>query len=93
MITTTLDPISLDDFTDTESLPFLFEGKGDSDLKIYFESGHNRQEYLDTPLHASDGGSTTLNGVNAAIADNPITGSINQANQRLHTQEKTHEQL
>jgi hypothetical protein len=77
MIITTLDPISLNDVSDTETAPFLIEGKGDSELKIYFESEHNRQEYLNTPLHGSDGGSAALNGIYDAIADSPITGSIN----------------
>jgi YHS domain-containing protein len=77
MITTTLDPISLNDVTDIENAPFHVEGTGDCALKIYFESEHNKQEYLNTPLHGSDGGSTALNGIYDGIAESPITGSIN----------------
>jgi len=76
MITTTLDPISLNDVTDTENAPFLIEGEGASALKIYFESEANRQAYLDTPVHGSDG----LQGLKQIfddMADNPNTGSIN----------------
>jgi len=78
MITTTLDPITLNDVTDTENAPFVIEGEGDGAIKIYFESEQNRQAYLDTPLHGSDGGgSSALNGIYDDIADNPITGTIN----------------
>ncbi|MGB5178657.1 MAG: hypothetical protein WBP44_08015 [Gammaproteobacteria bacterium] len=37
MIATTLDPISLNDVTDTENAPYLVEGEGQKALKIYFE--------------------------------------------------------
>ena len=77
MITTTLDPMTLNDVTDLDNAPFLIEGEGDNAIKIYFESEQNRQEYLDIPLHGSDGGSTALNGIYDDIADNPITGTIN----------------
>jgi hypothetical protein len=45
MIITTLDPISLNDVSDTETAPVLIKGRGDGTLKIYFEYEHNRQEY------------------------------------------------
>lgn len=78
MITTTLDPITLNDVTDLENAPYVIEGKGDGAIKIYFESEMNRQAYLDTPLHGSDGGNTAaLNDVYIDMADNPMTGTIN----------------
>ncbi len=77
MITSTLDPISLNDVTDTENAPYVIEGKGDSALKIYFESEANKQEYLAIPMHSSDGMSG-LNRIYDDMADNPDTGSINQ---------------
>jgi len=76
MITTTLDPISLNDVTDTENAPCVIEGQGDSALKIYFESEDNKQEYLDTPLHGSEDMSG-LKKIYDDMADNPDTGSIN----------------
>jgi hypothetical protein len=77
MITTTLDPISLNDVTDLDSAPCVVEGEGDNAIKIYFESEQNRREYLDMPLHGSDGGSRALNNIFDDMADNPTTGSIN----------------
>ena len=77
MITTTLDPITLKDVTDLDNAPYLIEGEGENALRIYFESEQNRREYLDTPTHGSDGGSSALNGIYDDMADNPNTGSIN----------------
>ena len=77
MIVTTLDPITLNDVTDLDNAPYLIEGQGDGAIKIYFESEQNRQAYLDTPLHGSDGGTAALNGIYDGIADNPTTGTIN----------------
>jgi hypothetical protein len=77
MITTTLDPMTLKDVTDLENAPYVIEGQGDGAIKIYFESEENKQAYLDTPVHGSDGGSTALNGIFDDMADNPNTGSIN----------------
>ena len=76
MITTTLDPISLNDVTDLENAPFVVEGTGNHTLKIYFESEANRREYLDTPTHGSDAMSG-LKKIYDDMADNPNTGSIN----------------
>jgi hypothetical protein len=76
MITTTLDPISLNDVTDLENAPYVIEGEGQNTLKIYFESELNKQEYLNTPLHGSDGMSG-LKKIYDDMADNPNTGSIN----------------
>jgi len=76
MITSTLDPISMNDVTDLENAPYVIEGEGDNTLKIYFESEKNRQEYLDIPLHGSDGISG-LKKIYDEMADNPNTGSIN----------------
>ena len=47
MITTTLDPITLNDVMDLENAPYVIEGEGPNALKIYFESEQNRREYLD----------------------------------------------
>ena len=75
MITSTLDPISINDVTDLENAPFVIEGEGPCTLKIYFESEENRQEYLDRMLHAINGMSG-LKGSYDAMLENPNTGSI-----------------
>lgn len=76
MITSTIDPITMNDVTDLENAPYVVEGEGDNALKIYFESEENRREYLDIPVHGSDdmGG---LKSIYDDMADNPNTGSIN----------------
>ena len=76
MITTTLDPISLNDVTSTENAPCVIEGEGDNALIIYFESEENRQQYLSIPVHGSDGISS-LKKIYDDMAENPDTGSIN----------------
>ena len=76
MITTTLDPISLNDVTDIENAPNIVEGEGQNALKIYFESEANKLEYINTPLHGSDDMSGLKN-IYDDMADNPNTGSIN----------------
>jgi len=76
MITTTLDPITLNDVTDIENAPYVIEGEGDGALKIYFESEANRQAYLDTPVHGSEDMSG-LKKIYDDMAENPNTGSIN----------------
>jgi hypothetical protein len=76
MITTTLDPITLNDVTDIENAPYVIEGEGDGALRIYFESEKNKQEYLNTPVHGSDNMSGLKN-IYDDMADNPNTGSIN----------------
>jgi YHS domain-containing protein len=76
MITTTLDPISLNDVTDIDNAPYVVEGEGNGALKIYFESEENKQEYLDTPVHGSEDMSG-LKKIYDDMADNPDTGSIN----------------
>jgi hypothetical protein len=76
MLTTTRDPISMNDVTDPENAPFVVEGTGDSALKIYFESEANKQEYLDIELHGSENMSG-LKKIYDDMADNPNTGSIN----------------
>jgi YHS domain-containing protein len=68
----TLDPISMNDVTDTETAPYVIDG----DLKIYFESEANKCEYLDTPLHGALN-TQALNKVFDDASDSPITGSIN----------------
>jgi len=76
MITSTLDPISMNDVTDTDSAPFVIEGEGENALKVYFESEKNKQEYLSIGLHSSDHMSG-LKEIYDAMADNETTGSIN----------------
>ena len=68
----TLDPISMNDVTDTETAPYVIDG----DLKIYFQSEANKNEYLDIPMHEALN-SDALNKVFDDAADCPITGSIN----------------
>jgi hypothetical protein len=62
----------MNDVKDTETAPYIIDG----DLKVYFESEENRQEYLDIPLHGALN-SEGLNKVFDSAADSPITGSIN----------------
>jgi hypothetical protein len=76
MITTTLDPVSLNDVVDLENAPYVIEGDGVSTLKIYFESEANKQEYLSIPVHGSNG-TSGLKKIYDDMADNPNTGSIN----------------
>ena len=76
MITTTLDPITLNDVTDIENAPYVIEGEGDGALRIYFETEENKQEYLNTPVHGSDNMSGLKN-IYDDMADNSNTGSIN----------------
>ena len=52
MITVTRDPITLNDVKDLAHAPCLVEGRGDSALKIYFESEASKQEYLDMETHS-----------------------------------------
>lgn len=76
MRTSTLDPISLEDVTDLENAPFVIEGEGDSAIKVYFQSEDNRREYLEMELHGASN-SPGLKRIYDAVADNPITGTIN----------------
>ena len=72
----TLDPISLEDVSDTTNAPFIVEGDGDNALKIYFQSEDNRREYLAIEVHGSLN-SEGLRDIYDDAADSPITGSIN----------------
>ena len=76
MITSTIDPISMNDVSDLEDAPYVIEGEGNNALKIYFESEENRREYLEIPMHGSDGISG-LKSIYDDMANNPNTGSIN----------------
>jgi len=74
----TLDPITLNDVTDLENAPYVIEGEGDKAIKIYFESVENKCEYLETPMHGSDGESgAALKHIFDEMAENLDTGSIN----------------
>jgi len=68
----TLDPISMNDVEDINTAPYVIDG----DLKIYFESEENRNEYLDIPMHGALN-SENLNKIFDDASDSPITGSIN----------------
>ena len=70
----TLDPISMNDVTDTDNAPYVVEGDGPDALKIYFESEANKAEYLDIPLHTAN---PTLASAYEKVADSDITGTIN----------------
>lgn len=76
MITVTLDPVTLRDVSDLDHAPFVVEGSGSGEMKIYFESEANKQEYLGTEIHGSLN-TGNLTRIFNAIADNPTTGSIN----------------
>ena len=72
----TLDPMTLNDVVNTETAPYVIEGKGDQAIKIYFETEENKQDYMSMEMHGSDNISG-LKGIYDAMADNPDTGSIN----------------
>ena len=74
MITSTLDPITLNDVTDLDNAPYVIEGEGANALKIYFENEANKAEYLAIPLHTAN---ATLSAAYAKVADSDITGTIN----------------
>jgi len=76
MMTVTKDPITLNDVTDLAHAPFIIEGQGSGEMKIYFESEANKQEYLATETHSGIN-SSGLKAIFDDIADCPITGSIN----------------
>ena len=50
MIVTTRDPMTGHDVADLASAPFIIEGRGDSALKIYFESEESRRAYLEVEM-------------------------------------------
>ena len=54
MITSTLDPISMQDVTNLEKAPYVIEGDGDYALKIYFESEQNKQTYMEMSPHGAE---------------------------------------
>ena len=74
MITSTLDPISMNDVTDLEHAPYVVEGEGQNALKIYFENEAYKSEYLDIPLHTAN---SILSAAYAKVANSDITGRIN----------------
>lgn len=55
MIITTIDPVSGQKIIDPDEHPFVIEGSGFAETKIYFESEATRQQYLaqqpDDPLN------------------------------------------
>lgn len=49
-IRTTTDPITLNEVSDPENHPCLYEGDGENGVEIYFESEASKQAYLDMEL-------------------------------------------
>ena len=45
-IRTTTDPITLQEVSNPEDHPCVYEGDGENGIEIYFENEENRQEYL-----------------------------------------------
>ena len=45
-IRVTTDPVSLNDVTDPESHPCIYQGDGNNGLEIYFETESNRDQFL-----------------------------------------------
>lgn len=76
MMIVTKDPITLNDVTDLDHAPFLIEGQWSGQMKIYFESEANKQEYLGTETHGSCN-TSGLKQIFDDMADCPITGGIN----------------
>lgn len=76
MITFTRDPITLNDVSNLAEAPYIIEGQGSGQVKIYFESEANKQEYLGTETHSGVSG-PGLKRIFDEMADNPNTGSIN----------------
>ena len=50
IIRTTTDPITLQDVTNPELHPCVYEGDGENGLEIYFESEATKKMYLDMEL-------------------------------------------
>jgi hypothetical protein len=50
MIVTTRDPMTGRDVPNLASAPFVIEGRGDSAIKIFFESEQSRQAYIEVEL-------------------------------------------
>ena len=49
-IRSTTDPITLNDITDPDNHPCLYEGDGDNGLEIYFENEENKKIYMEMEL-------------------------------------------
>ena len=45
-IRVTTDPVSLNDVSDPEDHPCIYEGDGNNGLEIYFENEFNRNQFL-----------------------------------------------
>lgn len=50
IIRTTMDPITLQDVSNPEQHPCLYEGDGENGLEIYFESEDTKQMYMNMEL-------------------------------------------
>ena len=73
---TTTDPMTGNEVTETDSAPFIIEGKGDDALKIYFESEASRQEYLDFSAENDTTDAGIIDAYNQ-LRDNETTGTVN----------------
>ena len=49
-ISSTTDPITLNDVHDPENHPCLYEGDGENGLEIYFENEENKRIYMEMEL-------------------------------------------
>ena len=76
MRTTTTDPMTGNEVTDTDNAPFVIEGQDDNALKIYFESEVSRQEYLEFSEESSATDTGIIDAYNL-LRDNETTGTIN----------------
>lgn len=72
----TSDPMTLSKVTDTENAPCVMEGEGEGEIRTYFESEQNRDDYPAMGMHGS-GDLPGLRQIFDAMADNLNNGSIN----------------
>ena len=55
MLISTLDPISMNHVSDTDTAPYVIDGDGPHALKIYFENEINKAKYVNMPLQSAVG--------------------------------------
>ena len=71
----TLGPITVEDATDLDNAPSVEEDEGDNAIRIDFQSGANRREYLETEFHGANN-SEGLKKPYDEAGESPITGAI-----------------
>ena len=74
MITSTLDPISVNDVTDLQNAPFVIEGEGPCTLKIYFESEEKTGRNIWIECYTPSMACLVLRGSYDAMLENPNAG-------------------